>query len=185
MHACIPSRNIPHRDDGSSKLNWLAATKFSLTEAIRHSLERGITLDSSWRNKNENAAPMTNYLTVNSANHYVPGTLTWSLQSFRCSYVLHLLVAAALSEDVQGLTLATQLHCLKEQVERLAAAISSLFFLLFDLSSCFRLATDLSPTDRWTGRPAGIPLFKEEAKAHLQECRENCSRWVDPSTGDD
>jgi hypothetical protein len=45
-----------------------------------------------WRNKNENAAPMTNHLTVNSVNHYVPGMVAWSLQSFWCSYVLHLLV---------------------------------------------------------------------------------------------
>ncbi len=46
---------------------------FTLDSLIMYALKNGIGLDSCWRHKNENRAPMTMIITVDDHNHFVPG----------------------------------------------------------------------------------------------------------------
>ncbi|EIW66398.1 hypothetical protein TREMEDRAFT_65685 [Tremella mesenterica DSM 1558] len=46
--------------------------KHALQTAIRHAHERGLAMDSSWRNKNAIRCPVTFLTTVNEHNHMVP-----------------------------------------------------------------------------------------------------------------
>lgn len=72
---------IPHRSllifrndqhSKTSKLKWAATDKSALLAAVQYSQHRGIAIDSSWRHKNENAAPLTFIVTTNSAQHVRP-----------------------------------------------------------------------------------------------------------------
>lgn len=49
--------------------------KFTIESIILHYRHRGIFLDSSYRNKNENNAAMTNVIVLDEDLHLTPGTL--------------------------------------------------------------------------------------------------------------
>lgn len=65
--------NVRHTDD--ENLRWAATDQSALLAGVRFSQTRGIGLDSSWRNKNENCAPMTIIVTTNEESHLLPGKL--------------------------------------------------------------------------------------------------------------
>ena len=49
------------------------ADRSALHNAIMHSGERGLGLDSSWRHKNEDRCPLTALVTVDEKHHMLPG----------------------------------------------------------------------------------------------------------------
>lgn len=61
-------------------------TKMTLESIILHYRARGLCIDSSWRNKNENRAAVTNITAINEAFHFTPGM--WMLLPLQ-SVVVH------------------------------------------------------------------------------------------------
>lgn len=49
------------------------APEFGLDMAILYSMDNGLGMDTSWRNKNAHRAPMTVVSTVNAAGRMLPG----------------------------------------------------------------------------------------------------------------
>jgi hypothetical protein len=88
----------------------------------------GICLDSSWRHKNENVAPLTFLVTVDSNNKMIPGKFTISYTKSHNSR-LHPPVSAMISSNVQESTLQTFLEVTKSAVESQAHAIQGKNYL--------------------------------------------------------
>lgn len=63
----------PNVSAAASEFTCGITDEFSLESLILHTRQRGLAMDSSWRNKNENRAAMTILITVNSADHMLPG----------------------------------------------------------------------------------------------------------------
>lgn len=103
---------------------WAASDSSALLAAVQHSQDRGIAIDSSWRHKNENAAPLTFIVTTNSAQHVRPSERRASnippLQAVANTGPASCLVAAMLSEDIQTETLTEYLRETKKKVEAYA-----------------------------------------------------------------
>ncbi|EJD36355.1 hypothetical protein AURDEDRAFT_174552 [Auricularia subglabra TFB-10046 SS5] len=87
-----------------TKFSVAIADQFELETLILYSGTNGLCMDSSWRHKNENRAPLTMVATVNNEEHFVPG-------------------AAYLSEDVKTETLARFLQETKNRVEEYCRAV--------------------------------------------------------------
>ncbi|KZT29402.1 hypothetical protein NEOLEDRAFT_1215062 [Neolentinus lepideus HHB14362 ss-1] len=71
----------PHdftRPDSLSNFTVALGDVHSLDSLILNSASRGVAMDSSWRNKNENRAAMTMLCTVNEKSHVVPGAVLLS-----------------------------------------------------------------------------------------------------------
>lgn len=51
---------------------------FAMESLILHANSMGCALDSSWRHKNENRAPLTFLMTINNQLHCVPGLFLYS-----------------------------------------------------------------------------------------------------------
>ncbi|KZV90368.1 hypothetical protein EXIGLDRAFT_837845 [Exidia glandulosa HHB12029] len=81
------------------KFSVAIADAYELETLMLFAEENGICLDSSWRHKNENRAPLTMLATVNNEAHFVPG-------------------AAYLSENAQAETIAAFLSGTKDRVEK-------------------------------------------------------------------
>jgi hypothetical protein len=64
-----------------TKLCVAVTDTFSLDSAIKNSLDLGCGLDSSYRHKCENFAPLTLVTTLNEQNHMVPGMCSFQIGS--------------------------------------------------------------------------------------------------------
>lgn len=64
---------LPSEDPSSSPLMVALATPWSLDSAILNAPERGYGLDTTYRNMNENVAPMTLVITINEYDRMEPG----------------------------------------------------------------------------------------------------------------
>lgn len=56
----------------SCRLECVISPPFGLETAIRHSMERGLYMDSSWRNKNAQKCPVTIVATINQYHRMIP-----------------------------------------------------------------------------------------------------------------
>ena len=72
-HACSYTPHDFQLDDALSQFTCALTDDYSLDSLLLHGQTRGWAMDSSWRNKNENRAAVTFLITVNEANHAVPG----------------------------------------------------------------------------------------------------------------
>lgn len=63
----------PKEPHAQSSFSCAFTDDFSLESLILHSRTNGCAMDSSYRNKNENRAPMTLLITVNAHQHMLPG----------------------------------------------------------------------------------------------------------------
>jgi hypothetical protein len=81
--------------DGETPLSACMAIPHSLDSMILHAHHSGIGLDSSWRHKNENRAPMTLITVVNRHGHMMPGAGLLSSDVTRESLVVFLTKTAA------------------------------------------------------------------------------------------
>ena len=55
---------------------------FAVQAILRWSLQNGVGLDSSYRHKNENRAPVTFLTTIDQNSHMVPGKIVLNLSQF-------------------------------------------------------------------------------------------------------
>lgn len=71
MTVCSYTPHAP-KANPPTKLAFASSDSFSLDSAILHTRKHGAGLDSSWRHKNENYAPLTLFITVNKLGRMVP-----------------------------------------------------------------------------------------------------------------
>jgi hypothetical protein len=115
-------RYQPYDKNAHRPLEFLVTAPSGLAAAILNCHQRGIALDSSWRHKNQNVAPLSLLTTVDESNKMVPGKLS-SLMSrpYLTSDCSVFLVLAAITSDVRASTLVDVLEQTKQAVEKVAA----------------------------------------------------------------
>lgn len=72
MPLTFQNRYQPYDELEEQPLLFIVASQESLNAAIMWSYYGGVCLDSSWRHKNENVAPLTFLVTVDTNNKMIP-----------------------------------------------------------------------------------------------------------------
>ena len=120
--SCLSNHRFrPHNDQATppTKFSVAITNAFAMEQLIIHGRDMGVALDSSWRNKNENRAPLTFLVTINGQRHCVPGKYNNWL-SIHTDYDPGV---AFLSEDVQATTLTEFLLATKKRIEEHARGL--------------------------------------------------------------